>query len=120
MKDDARVLRRSHSDGIAGPPSAPPMLDSMVLEPVELSPATPTYSAHTAFSYDTMATLHSAPAKRESSIRLSFILFSMLRSLKCIQIKKVMKSMDIPAHDIRVSLMNILAPRAYTNGAGRG
>lgn len=91
MKDEARVLRRSHSDGIAGPPSAPPMLDSMVLEPVELSPATPTYSAHTAFSYDTMATLHSAPAKRETSIRLSFILLSDCQYLdhySCIHIKK--------------------------------
>lgn len=65
-----RVLRRSHSDGIIGPPSAPPMLDSMVLDPAEQSPATPTYSAHTAFSYDASAIQQSAPTKRfETSMR---------------------------------------------------
>lgn len=67
-KDEARVLRRSHSDGISGPPSAPPMFDGMVLEATEVAPATPTFSAVTAFSYDTVA--RSAPAKPcETSVR---------------------------------------------------
>ena len=65
-----RVLRRSHSDGIIGPPSAPPMLDGMVLDSAEQGPATPTYSAHTAFSYDAAAIPQSVPAKRfETSMR---------------------------------------------------
>ncbi|KAG0598827.1 hypothetical protein M758_12G103500 [Ceratodon purpureus] len=69
-REDMRVLRRSHSDGIIGPPSAPPMLDGMVLDSAEQGPATPTYSAHTAFSYDAAAIPQSVPAKRfESSMR---------------------------------------------------
>lgn len=69
-----RFLRRSNSDGIIGPPSAPPMLDDMVLEPpdrpVEPSPASPTYSAQNAFGYDAAAVEQSAPTKRfETSVR---------------------------------------------------
>jgi hypothetical protein len=42
----------------------------MVLDPAEQAPATPTYSAHTAFSYDAAAIQQSAPAKRfETSMR---------------------------------------------------
>ncbi|XP_024364609.1 uncharacterized protein [Physcomitrium patens] len=72
--EDVRFLRRSNSDGIIGPPSAPPMLDDMVLEPpdrpVEPSPASPTYSAQNAFGYDAAAVEQSAPTKRfETSVR---------------------------------------------------
>lgn len=72
-REDVRVLRRSHSDGIIGPPSAPPMLDGMVLDPAEQCPATPTYSAHTAFSYDAAALQQNTPSKRfETSMRWCF------------------------------------------------
>lgn len=51
------------------------MLDEMVLEPAEdlciqQSPTTPTYSAHTAFSYDAAAVPQSAPTRRlETNMR---------------------------------------------------
>ena len=35
-------------------------------------------------------------------------------------LRKVMNAMDIPTVNINVSMMNILASRTYTSGAGRG
>ncbi|XP_024361658.1 uncharacterized protein [Physcomitrium patens] len=87
---DARVLRRSHSDGIIGPPSAPPMLDEMVLEPAEdlciqQSPTTPTYSAHTAFSYDAAAVPQSAPTRRlETNMRSASTMVTEKAGVSCV------------------------------------